>query len=304
MLMKKSLVLALALAFLALAGLLAACGSDPAGIDSSNATNAESFDASKNISLVSREDGSGTRGAFIELFGILKKADDGTETDLTSVDAQIVKQTDVMLQTVSGDPYAIGYVSMGSLNDQVKALTLDGVKPTVENVNNGTYTAKRPFNIATKGAPKGLAKDFIDFIMAKEGQDIIGTDYIAVNAAAAPYAGNEPSGKIVVAGSSSVTPVMEQLIEAYKAINTGAEIELQTSDSSMGLQAAIDGTADIAMASRDLKEEELAQLTELTIAQDGIALIVNQANPLTTITIADVAGIFTGEMTTWDAVSK
>ncbi len=218
--------------------------------------NVSNFDTKKAINVISREDGSGTRGAFIELFGILQKNEDGTQKDLTTKEAVIARQTDVMMTNVAGDKYAIGYISLGSLNDTVKALNIEGVVPTTENVKNGTYPVSRPFNIATKGEPTGLAKDFIDFILSAEGQAVVSKSYIAVDDAPLAYAGSKPSGKIVVAGSSSVTPVMEKLKEAYLAVNPNAQIEIQMSDSSAGMNGAIDGTCDIGMASRELKDSE------------------------------------------------
>ncbi len=258
------------------------------------------FDAGRLINVVSREDGSGTRGAFIELFGVEVKNDDGTRTDLTTEEAIIVNKTDVMLATIAGDPYAIGYVSLGSLQDTVRALAIDGAAASTENVKNGTYPVVRPFNIATKGEVSAIAKDFIDFILSKEGQAVVSDGYIAVDDDAPAYAGAKPSGKIVVAGSSSVTPVMEKLKEAYLLVNPGAQIEIQMSDSTAGMIGALEGTCDIGMASRALKDSELAELTATQIAMDGIAVIVHPQNPLTDVTSEQVRAIFTGETTVWD----
>ena len=260
------------------------------------------FNADKDITVVSREDGSGTRGAFIELFGVEVKNDDGTKKDMTTKEAIIAKQTDVMMTNVVGDDYAIGYISLGSLNDTVKAVEIDGVVPTSDNVKNGSYTVSRPFNIATKGEPTGLAKDFIDFIMSADGQEVVGKSYIAIDDNAPTYSGSG-SGKIVVAGSSSVTPIMEKLKEAYIAINSGATIEIQMSDSSAGITAAIDGTCDIGMASRDLKDSELEQLTGAQIALDGIAVIINHANPAQSLSAEQVRAIFTGEILKWSEIN-
>ena len=265
---------------------------------------ASAFDSKKDITVVSREDGSGTRGAFIELFGIEQKNEDGTRKDLTTKEAIIAKQTDVMMTNISGDKYAIGYISLGSLNDTVKALQIDGVVPSAENVINGTYSIARPFNIATKGEATELAKDFIDFILSNEGQAVVANSYIAVSENALTYAGNKPSGKIVVAGSSSVTPIMEKLKEAYVLVNPGATIEIQLSDSSAGITGVIDGTCDIGMASRELKESELEQLTSIQIALDGITIIANHDNPTVNLTKEQVRAIFTGEMLKWSEVSK
>ena len=262
--------------------------------------NSAAFDTSKLISVVSREDGSGTRGAFIELFGIEVKGDDGSKKDMTTKEAIIAKQTDVMMTNIAGDKYAIGYISLGSLNNTVKAVQIEGVTASAENVKNGTYPISRPFNIAVKGEPGGLAKDFISFILSAEGQAVVAKSYIAISESAPAYAGDTPSGKIVVAGSSSVTPVMEKLKEAYLEINTGANIEIQQSDSSAGMTGAIDGTCDIGMASRELKDSELEQLAPTQIALDGIAVIVNNGNPTANMTKDQVKGIFMGEMTSWN----
>ena len=262
------------------------------------------FDSGKNIVVVSREDGSGTRGAFIELFGIEQKNDDGSKKDLTTKEAIIAKQTDVMMTNITGDKYAIGYISLGSLNDTVKALQIEGVIPTADNVKNGKYSIARPFNIATKGEPNELSGDFISFILSADGQAVVEKSYIAVAESAPAYAGSKPSGKIVVAGSSSVTPIMEKLKEAYLLINPNATIEIQMSDSSAGITGAIDGTCDIGMASRELKDSELEQLTSTQIALDGIAVIANHENPAANLTKEQVKAIFTGEMLTWNKISQ
>ena len=238
------------------------------------------FDAGKDINVISREDGSGTRGAFIELTGVEQKVD-GVKMDMTTEDAQITNSTAVMLSTVAGDAYAIGYVSLGSLNDSVKAVQVEGVTATAENVANGSYVLARPFNIAYKEeALSELGRDFVAFVMSAEGQAIINANGYVGSADAPAYAGAAPEGKLVIAGSSSVSPVMEKLIEAYAAVNANAKLELQTSDSTTGMTSAIDGTCDIGMASRALKAEEAEQLTSVAIAMDGIAVIVNLENPV------------------------
>lgn len=266
---------------------------------------AGNFDASELISVYSREDGSGTRGAFIELFGIEQKNDAGEKIDYTTVEAIITNSTDVMMTSVAGDTYGIGYVSLGSLNETVKAVKIDGVEATVDNIKAGTYTVARPFNIATAGEVSDVAQDFIGFIMSAEGQAVIeGKGYISV-AGETAFESNGAAGKIVVGGSSSVSPVMEKLIEAYKAINTSAEIELQTSDSSTGMSQAADGTLDIGMASRDLKDSEKeAGLTGTTIAMDGIAVIVNLENPVEDLSSEAVKAVFMGETTEWSKVTE
>ena len=257
--------------------------------------------AGNEITVVSREDGSGTRGAFIELTGVEQKDENGEKTDLTTVEAIITNSTEVMMTTVAGDENAIGYASMGSMNDTVKAVQVNGVDPTAENVKNGTYELARPFNIATLGDVSDVAQDFINFIMSAEGQTVIeGKGYIQIDENASPFESNGATGKVVVAGSSSVTPVMEKLQEAYLAINSGAEIEIQESDSTTGMTQTIDGTCDIGMASRDLKDSEVeAGLVSTSIALDGIAVIVNNANDISDLSTDEIAAIFKGERLEW-----
>lgn len=261
---------------------------------------AEAFDASTAITVMSREDGSGTRGAFIELFGIEQEDEEGNKVDMTTEEAVITNSTSVMMTGVAGDAYAIGYISLGSLNETVKALNVDGAAASVENIENGTYKIARPFNIATGAEVSEVAQDFINYILSADGQAVITENsYIAVSDAEA-YTAAGVSGKIVVAGSSSVTPVMEKLKEAYVALNPEVEIEVQQSDSTTGVNSVIDGVCDIGMASRDLKDSELEKgVTGTVIARDGIAVIVNNENPTTDITSAQVLSIFTGETTTW-----
>ncbi len=258
-----------------------------------------SFKSDNEIALISREDGSGTRGAFTELFGLIQKGEDGSSKDLTDKDASIVRQTDVMLTTVSGDPYAIGYVSLGSLNDSVKALSIDGAPATKEAIKDGSYAISRPFFIATKGELSPLGEDFIDFILSADGQAVVSKSYIAVNDSTPAYAGVKPAGKLVIAGSSSVNPAMEKLREAYIEINPDADIEIQVSDSTGGMTATMDGICDIGMSSRHLKEAELAVLTPTQIAIDGIAVIVNNSNPISDLTKDQVKAIYTAEVTRW-----
>ena len=289
--LKKTLALIMSAA---LSGLLAVgCGS-------------EAFSAKEDITIVSREDGSGTRGAFVELFGIEEKDESGEKVDRTTTDAQTTNNTSVMMTTVSGDMYAIGYISLGSLNNTVKAVKIDGVEPTVDNVKNETYKIARPFNIAYKeDALSDAAKDFINYIMSSEGQQII-TDngYISIDGAQ-PYSGNNTGGKIVIAGSSSVSPVMEQLAEAYKKITADADIEIQTNDSTTGMTSAADGVCDIGMASRELKDNELESgLTPLVIAMDGIAVIVNNDNPASDISSDEIKSIYIGEIGNWESIIK
>lgn len=323
--MKKKVMCMLLTGVLA-AGMLAGCGSkettDAANTvdvqaDTNTGTAAETdtdtemqqegaagdFDTSEFISVYSREDGSGTRGAFIELFGVEQKDESGEKVDYTTEEAVITNSTDVMLTSVASNTYGIGYVSLGSLNPTVKAVKIDGAEATVENIKSGVYTIARPFHIATKEGVSDVAQDFINYIMSAEGQTVINENGYIGDDTAAAFVSNGAGGKVVVGGSSSVAPVMEKLIEAYTTINKDAEIELQSSDSTTGMTGAADGTLDIGMASRELKDTELeAGLTGTKIAMDGIAVIVNLENPTEDFSSEMVRGIFTGEFTRWDAL--
>ena len=301
--MKFRKLMAVALVAAMAATMAVGCGGSSSD---KSAEGGSDFDTSNDITIVSREDGSGTRGAFIELFGIEEKQSDGTKVDMTTTDAQITNNTSVMLTTVAGDEYAIGYVSLGSLNDSVKALKIDGAEATADNIENGSYKVSRPFNIAVKkDLDNEVAKHFMAYIMSTEGQEIVSNEkYIPVSDVEA-YAGSKPSGKCVVGGSSSVSPLMEKLIEAYKKVNPNADIELQTSDSTTGMTAAMEGTCDIGMASRELKDSETeGGLTAQVIAMDGIAVVVNNSNPMDEMSSDNVKDIFTGAVTTWDEVAK
>ena len=265
----------------------------------------EKWNKNSSINVLSREDGSGTRGAFIELFGVEKKNAQGKKVDYTTDEASITNSTAVMLTTVAGNKYAIGYVSLGSLSSSVKAVKIDGVSATVDNINNGSYKIARPFNVAVRNNLSNAAQDFLNYILSSDGQNIIAANkYIKVPAANS-YSASGISGKIVVAGSSSVSPVMEKLIEAYKALNPSVQIELQTSDSTTGVINAIDGTCDIGMASRALKDSEKEKsVREVTIAIDGIAVIINNDNPVESLKKSDVEGIFTGKINSWSEFVK
>ena len=298
--MKMKKVLATVLSAVMIAGCLTGCGSssgDSAGTGTGDNAGSE-FDSSKAITVVSREDGSGTRGAFIELFGIEEKDADGNKVDNTTADASVTNNTSVMMSTVAGNEYAIGYISLGSLNDSVKAVKIDGNEATVDNIKSGTYKISRPFNIVTKDGLSEVAQDFIDYILSSDGQGVIEKNGYIKNSDNGAYAGSKPKGKVVVAGSSSVSPVMEKLKEAYLAVNTNADIEIQTSDSTTGVTSTQEGICDIGMASRDLKDTETG-VTATTIAQDGIAVIVNNENPVENLTSDQVKSIFTGETTVW-----
>ena len=270
---------------------------------SSNSSAASGQSALKKITVVSREDGSGTRGAFIELFGIEEKDASGKKIDNTTEDANITNSTEVMMQTVAGNPAAIGYTSLGALNSSVKALKVDGAEATVANVKSGSYKVTRPFNIATKESVSEAATDFINFILSAEGQKVVEDKGYISEGNKGAFKSNGASGKVVVGGSSSVTPVMEKLIEAYKKVNANVTIELQQSDSTTGMTQAGDGTVDIGMASRELKDSEKSKgLKGIKIAIDGIAVIVNKDNSLDSITSEQVKSIFTGKVTDWSQV--
>lgn len=262
------------------------------------------FKADKGIAVISREEGSGTRGAFVELTGVEQKID-GKKVDMTTEDAQITNNTAAMLMTVAGDPQAIGYVSLGSLNDTVKAVKVAGVEATAENVASGAYKLARPFNIAWRAdAQSDLAKDFVAFVLSAEGQQIVSDNGYVGSADAAAFATSGAQGKLIVGGSSSVSPVMEKLIEAYALVNPAANVELQTTDSTTGMTSAIDGSYDVGMASRELKEDEAAQLESTAIAMDGIAVIVNLENPVDELSVEQIGGVFLGEITAWNELVK
>ncbi|MBQ7902879.1 MAG: substrate-binding domain-containing protein [Oscillospiraceae bacterium] len=291
--MKKylSMILAAAVMFSA----FTACGSNM-----TEDTENDAFGGT--ITVISREEGSGTRGAFIELTGVETKDAAGNKVDNTTIEAVVLSKTDAVLTNVSTDKMAIGYISMGSLNDTVKAVAVDGVQPATVNVKNGSYSISRPFNIATNGDMKPEVQDFISFIMSKQGQEIVSGSYITVNDTADEYTPAGISGKITVSGSSSVSPLMEKLMEAYMNFNPDVEIELTTTDSTGGLKDAMNGVSDIGMASRELKESE-ASLTGTTIAMDGIAVIVNNENPVNSLTLEQITQIYTGRVTMWEEIA-
>lgn len=285
-------ILTLAVAAVAASSLMTGCG------------NGNSKEANDKITAVSREDGSGTRGAFIELFGIEEKDADGNKVDKTTSSVQITNSTSVMMTTVAENKAAIGYISLGSLNDTVKAVKIDGAEPSVETVKDGSYKIVRPFNIVTKDKLSEQAQDFENFIMSAEGQKIVEDNgYIKVDEKAAAFKSNGAKGKVVVGGSSSVTPVMEKLKEAYTKLNKDVTIEVQQSDSTTGVTNAIEGTCDIGMASRELADSETKKGVKATvIAQDGIAVIVNKDSDVDELTSDQVKAIYTGETTKWSVV--
>ncbi len=264
------------------------------------------FDTSSKISVISREEGSGTRGAFIDLFKVKEKDKNGKKIDRTIETADISQSTGVVINSVSSNQNAIGYISLGSINDNIKALKVNGVTPTKENIKSGSYKIARPFNIATKGKQDKVVEDFIKFILSDDGQKIIEENgYIASTNGKGKFVGSNVKGKIVITGSSSVSPVMEKLKETYEKINQDVKIELNQSDSTNGMNSVIDGIANIGMASRELKESELKKgLNKIVIAKDGIAIIVNKNNTLTSIKSGDVKKIYIGEIVKWDEIGK
>lgn len=305
--MKKKIVLMLA-ATMVFGTVMAGCGSKDTTEDNTPAADSadDAAEAAQtgNIHVVSREDGSGTRGAFIELFGVEQKNEAGEKVDMTTVDAEVTNSTAVMMTTVSGNDKAIGYISLGSMDESVvKALKIDGVEATVENVKSGDYKVSRPFNIVTNDDLSEVAQDFVNFILSEDGQTVVEDNgYISLENTGA-YEGTAPAGKITVAGSSSVTPVMEKLAEAYAKVNANATIEVQQSDSTTGVNSVMEGICDIGMASRNLKEEETG-VTATVIAQDGIAVIVSLKNGVDDLTSEQIMKIYTGEVTTWDEINE
>lgn len=256
------------------------------------------------INVISREDGSGTRGAFTDIFDLVLKGNDGSRKDMSTKEAVIAKQTDVLMVSIANDKYAIGYISLGSLNDTIKAVSIDNTAPSGDTVKNGNYSVVRPFNIVTNGEPDGITKDFIQFILSGDGQAVVADSYIPVSDDTPAYSGTQPSGKVVVAGSSSVTPIMEKLKERYLLLNPNASVEIQQSDSSSGIMGTLEGTCDIGMSSRNLKDSETGQLVVTKIAIDGIAIVVNKDNPIDNMSKDQIKKIFTGEFTKWSEAGQ
>ena len=263
----------------------------------------EETTAGGEIHVVSREVGSGTRGAFTEITKILSKNDKGEEVDSTYEEATIVNSTEGVITAVNGDALAIGYISLGSLNDEVKAVKVDGVEATPENINKGDYKIARPFMLAYHEANlSDVAKDFIKFIMSKDGQEIVKEDGCIPMETTENYKPANIEGRIAIAGSTSVTPLMEKLVDKYKELNPGFEADIQSNGSSAGIQAAIEGVAEIGMSSRNLKPEELEQVESTAIAMDGIAVVVNNDNAIDDISLDNVHKIFVGEVKDWNDV--
>ena len=315
--MKHNVITASVLSAAMLAS-LAACGSAPASSEASSAEvssaeassvesaapAADAFDSAQDIAVFTREDGSGTRGAFIELTGVEQKDADGKKVDMTTEAAAVQSSTNGVMTAVANDPTAIGYISLGSLNDTVKAVTVDGVKAGADTVKDGSYTLARPFNIVTNGdATDPVAVDFIAYCLSADGQ-AIATDKGYIGSEGEAFTSAQPAGKIVVGGSTSVAPLMEKLVEAYKTVNPNAEIEHLTTDSTTGVSGALDGSYTIGLASRDLKDSETEAGAKATVlAMDGIAVVVNPENPIENLTVDQIKSIYVGEVTTWDEVA-
>ena len=294
---------------------LAACGAAPASSEASStevssaevssaaAPAADAFDTAQDIAVFTREDGSGTRGAFIELTGVEQKDADGKKVDMTTEAAAVQSSTNGVMTAVANDPTAIGYISLGSLNDTVKAVTVGGVKAGADTVKDGSYTLARPFNLVTNGdATDPVAVDFIAYCLSADGQ-ALATDKGYIGSEGEAFTSAQPAGKIVVGGSSSVAPLMEKLVEAYKTVNPNAEIEHLTTDSTTGVSGALDGSYTIGLASRDLKDSETEAGAKATVlAMDGIAVVVNPENPIENLTVDQIKSIYVGEVTTWDEV--
>lgn len=289
---------------------LAACGAAPASSEVSSAEAssaaapaADAFDTAQDIAVFTREDGSGTRGAFIELTGVEQKDADGKKVDMTTEAAAVQSSTNGVMTAVANDPTAIGYISLGSLNDTVKAVTVGGVKAGADTVKDGSYTLARPFNIVTNGdATDPVAVDFIAYCLSADGQ-AIATDKGYIGSEGEAFTSAQPAGKIVVGGSTSVAPLMEKLVEAYKTVNPNAEIEHLTTDSTTGVSGALDGSYTIGLASRELKDSEKEAGAKATVlAMDGIAVVVNPENPVENLTVDQIKSIYVGEVTTWDEV--
>jgi phosphate transport system substrate-binding protein len=274
-----------------------------AGCNIVSASANPAFNASREITVVSRESGSGTRSAFVELTGVEVRDANGNVTDMTSAEATIGNGTNAIMTNVAGDTYAIGYISTGSINGTIKPISVDGIAPTAENILAGSYNIARPFIIVTKGDLAPLTQEFIDFIMSAPGQEIVAGNYIPVDLNAPAFQSAGYSGTIVIGGSTSVSPVMERLSEGYRALNPNAAIAVHSSGSGAGITGAIGGLLDIGMSSREIRDSEMEQLEQkITICMDGIAIIVNNANPIENITSDQIREIFIGEITRWSGV--
>lgn len=317
--MKKMKNFKLAFGASLLALTLVACGGNDQGNKGNDGSNTKgnqveasdkggdtaNLDKLGQVAVITREDGSGTRGAFTEIVGLVEKNGD-KETDTTTQSAAVQNSTNGVLTTVAENPSSIGYISLGSLNDTVHALKVEGVEPSAETILSGDYKLARPFLLVTKGEPKSgsLEEDFIKFALSKQGQEIVEKAGYVKNESAEDYSPSNVSGELTVAGSTSVTPLMEKLVEAYKGLNSKASIQIQSNGSSAGITAAAEGTAQIGMSSRELKDEEKSKVQGTVLAQDGIAVVVNKENPLKEITLEQIKSIFKGEVQDWKELAK
>ncbi len=299
--MKK--MFALGVAALMTVSALAGCSGEKETTTTTDTEVEESFSGA--ITVCSREDGSGTRGAFIELFGVEQKNEAGEKVDYTTLSAEITQSTCAMKTSIAGNKLAIGYMSLGSLDDTVKAVDIDGVEATTDNVKNGTYKVSRPFNIVLQDEISDAAQDFVNYIMSSEGQAIVEEENYISEGATGSYIASGATGSVTVAGSSSVSPLMEKLAEAYMAVNPDVSVEVQMNDSTTGVTSAIEGRCDIGMASRELKDEEASQgVSSTAIAHDGIAVGENLENPVDALTSEQVKNIFTGDVTDWSEIAE
>lgn len=295
------------MSILSLSLILAACGGDDTDTDTDTGSEdsgteevAGDFDASSDIHVITREDGSGTRTAFTEIAGVVDENDD----DIITPTATVQNGTNAVMQGVAGDVYSIGYISLGSLNDSVKAVSVNGVAAEADLVASGEYEVARNFNVTYGGELSEVAQDFWDFMFSAQGQELaVDEGYVAADASAPEYEAKGLSGDITIVGSTSVEPVIEAMSEAYRELNPDVSIDITAPGSGAGVTAAIDGTADIGMASRELSDEEQDQVTETAaIAVDGIAVIVHNDNPLEDLSLEDIAGIYLGDLTSWNGV--
>jgi len=311
--MKKVIALVLACMFALTA--LAACGGDsgadpvvvteatpePAPVQEVDepdtqvplAPPADDFDADRVIAVFTREDGSGTRDAFVSLTGV---------GDDMYVEAVVESETNQILTKIESNDTAIGYVSVGSLNPNVKALEIDGIAPSNETIMDGSYKLQRPLLVCVNADKENdpLVKDFIAFMISAEGQEQSASKWTVIDSDAPSYTSAGLSGVLKVGGSTSVEPLMQKLAEAYIALNPDVDIEISGGGSGTGINEATEGIIDIGMSSRNLKDEEKGALTATVIALDGVAVIINPANPITNMTTEQVRAIFTGEITRWN----
>lgn len=261
--------------------------------------NDATYKGKENINVISREEGSGTRSAFVEIVNLLEKKD-GKKMDLTTKEAVIQNNTNGVLMSVLQDKSAIGYISLGYLNDKVKALKIDGADAKIVNIQNKKYKIARPFNLVYKENLDELSKDFLDYILSKDGQKVVENEkFITVKGNEKEYVSKGKKGKIVISGSTSITPLMEKLKENYIKLNSNVEIEIQSVGSSAGIKSTLENISTIGMVSRQLKEDEKEKLKNVEIAVDGIVVVVNKENSLSDISMENVKKVFKGEIKDW-----